>query len=423
MLLRLGVSNFRSVREFAELSLVASEAIKDKGPSLLNGPGQSKVLPVILVYGANASGKSAIFSVMGVIKTHVRTSFSSRAPDDKITRTPFAFSLDDDGKPTHVDCDFVVDGVRYHYGFEFNDEEYVKEWLYSYPEGYRRVLFFRDGPKSIEFGATLKGRNKAIAEFNRPNSLFLSTAAQNSHPQLTPIYNWFANVWGSVPSINNDSLQRRLARGLDPRIIPFLRHADTGIVDAIVTSQSPPERVKEIVRSIREAVAQHHGDNGVEVSVPDPADNASVRLSHSSAHGSFDLPFAAESRGTRRLIDLLYYVFKAIDTGGVLFIDELDASLHTLLSLKIIDIFSDVRTNPNGAQLVVTTHDTNILCSDRVRRDQIWFVEKNNNGESCVYPLTDIKTRNTDNLEKGYLQGRFGAVPFIGSIDELLVGD
>jgi AAA15 family ATPase/GTPase len=143
-------------------------------------------------------------------------------------------------------------------------------------------------------------------------------------------------------------------------------------------------------------------------------------LSHAGKDGlEVSLPFLTESRGTRRLIGLLMRAFDAIDRGSILFVDELDASMHTLLSMKLLELFSDNEINRNGAQLVATTHDTNILCLKTVRRDQIWFVEKDSDGATSVYPLTNIRTRNTDNLEKGYLQGRFGAIPFLGSTKEL----
>jgi len=121
-----------------------------------------------------------------------------------------------------------------------------------------------------------------------------------------------------------------------------------------------------------------------------------------------------------RLLKLLQPLLQTLDTGGLLFVDEIDSSLHTLIAQKLLNLFSSRSTNKNGAQLIATTHDTNLLCSDSLRRDQIWFTEKDRGGATHVFPLTDIKTRNTDNLEKGYLQGRFGAVPFVGPIEKLL---
>ncbi|OBP73266.1 hypothetical protein BAE42_14135 [Mesorhizobium loti] len=127
-----------------------------------------------------------------------------------------------------------------------------------------------------------------------------------------------------------------------------------------------------------------------------------------------------ESAGTRRLLALLAPIFAALDHGGLIVIDEIDASLHTRACEAILALFSSTEFNANGAQLIATTHDTNILSSNLLRRDQIWFCEKGDTGETALFPLTDLRTRATDNIEKGYLQGRFGAIPFAGSPSQLL---
>ncbi len=419
MLLRFGVGNFRSIRDYSEVSLVASDALKDAGPTLLVGPGAKyRVLPCLLIYGANASGKSSLYYAMGMMRSHVERSFTSRSPEGPIERDAFALNPSYAAAPPRFEWDFVLEGVRYHYGFEFNEREYTKEWLYSYPGSHRRILFVRDDVKNIEFGSTLKGRNKIISDLMRANSLFISTAAQNGHAQLTPIYSWFTDrLFGVVPSVDAGSIEDRLSLNIDDRIVPFLKNADTGIIGVNLSSERPPEELKALYRSFKEVVNKH---DGIDVEVTEPREQPVVTLVH-AAHdgGAVDLPLKMESRGTRRLIIILWSAFKALDNGGILFIDELDASLHTLLAMKLIDLFSDRDLNKNGAQLIATTHDTNILCSEYLRRDQIWFTEKDSEGATHVYPLTDIRTRNTDNLEKGYLQGRFGAVPFLGSIKAL----
>ena len=144
-----------------------------------------------------------------------------------------------------------------------------------------------------------------------------------------------------------------------------------------------------------------------------------ISLGHQAAADIQFLDIKRESAGTLRLLVLLKPIFEALDNGFLVVIDELDASLHTYLAEQIVALFNSKKTNPKGAQLIATTHDTNLLCADYLRRDQVWFVEKDRNGASTLYPLTDIRTRAADNLEKGYLQGRFGAVPFRGPIDRL----
>lgn len=130
----------------------------------------------------------------------------------------------------------------------------------------------------------------------------------------------------------------------------------------------------------------------------------------------------SESRGTLRLLRLLGPILDALDHGRTVVVDELDASMHPLLSAKILALFNSREANPRGAQLICTTHDTNLLSRDCLRRDQIWFTEKDSEGATHLFPLTDIRTRSTDNIEKGYLQGRFGAIPFLGNLGDFLGG-
>jgi len=423
MLLRLGVSNYRSIRDYAELSLIASDAIKDKGTDLLELPGAKyRVLPAIVIYGANAAGKSSIHMALGSMGSHVLNSFRKLEAGAPIPRYPFALDKTSKDKPTHFDCDFVIDGVRYHYGYEFNDKEFEREWLYSFPEGYRRVLFNRDYENDeIEFGKHLKGKNRAIEELMRPNSLFVSVAAQSSHDELTKVYDFFRHsAQGIGASLNDDSVQKAIGSKNDQRLVPFLKTADTGISGLEIREKAQPEEAKKILAALRNTLASEMGDEVGSLLLDDNASRTAVFFKHIGEDGElYELPFSGESRGTKRLSKVMLSAYEALDRGGVLFVDEIDASLHSLLSIKLVSLFTNKLTNPRGAQIVTTTHDTNLLCCGSLRRDQIWFAEKANDGGTQLYPLTDIKTRNTDNLEKGYLQGRFGAIPYFGDVTAL----
>lgn len=423
MLLRLGVSNFRSIRDYAELSLIASDAIKDKGTDLLDLPGAKyRVLPAVVTYGANAAGKSSIHMALGTMGSHVLNSFRKLEAGAPIPRSPFALDKTSKEKPTRFDCDFVIDGVRYHYGYEFNNVEFEREWLFSFPEGYRRVLFNRDSANGdIEFGKHLKGKNKAIEELMRPNSLFVSVAAQSSHEELTKIYDFFRrSTMGVGAGLNDTNVQKSIGSNNDPRLIPFLKNADTGISGLEIREESQSEETKKLLAALRSTLASEIGDEAGSLLPDNDPSRTAVFFQHIGEDGElFELPFSRESRGTKRLSSVILSAYQALDRGSVLFIDEIDTSLHTLLSVKLISLFTSKATNPRGAQIVATTHDTNLLCCGLLRRDQIWFAEKATDGGTQLYPLTDIKTRNTDNLEKGYLQGRFGAIPYFGDVDAL----
>jgi AAA15 family ATPase/GTPase len=182
------------------------------------------------------------------------------------------------------------------------------------------------------------------------------------------------------------------------------------------------DRVKEFQREI-EGIMKKLFNPTPEVFLDD-GPRYTVKLSHINRYGnSVEFDFEDESDGTRRLFSLLVHIFRALDTGATIFIDELSASLHTLAGEALLALFSSPTTNPKGAQLIATTHDTNLLRSSLLRRDQIWFTEKDREGSTHLYPLTDIRTRKGDNIERGYLQGRYGAIPFAGSAIDLVAAD
>lgn len=410
MLLRFGVTNDHSIRDTQELSLVAS-SLKDDETGLIRPANLSHALvPAAIIYGANASGKSNVIRALEFMRKTIRSSHFMGEICDGLDRSPFRLSPSTPAEPTTYDVDFIVNGVRYHYGFSFNDETFLSEWLYAFPSGRRQMLFDRNGA-NFTFGRALKGRNHVIADLTRENSLFLSAAAQNAHEQLTQIRTGMAEwIFDTEISASPSRIRTRYkdASDGDIRIIDLLDKFGTGICG--------------IGREIR----QRSGDHGSATRILLGLDNAGdddyeVFFDHRTSEGSF-VPFTLmeESDGTRRLLLLLSSALRALDRGGLLVIDELSSSLHTMACEAIVALFSDPKTNPKGAQLIATTHDTNLLRSPLLRRDQIWFTEKDAGGATHLYPLSDFHTRAGDNFEKGYLQGRFGAVPFSGDVRDLL---
>lgn len=426
MLLRFGVSNYFSIMDYQELSFIASNAIKDEGTSLLDPSGvKERIVPAVVIYGPNASGKSNFVQALRRMRGLVLNSFQHK-PGAKIPRTYFAFSNAGKLEPTRFDCDVLLNGVRYHYGFEYNDAEVTREWLYSFNGGNRRSLFVRDHEFSnIKFGDYLKGKNKSVEDILKSNTLFLSAAAQANHEQLTEIYKFFESGFEIVgSSFGADAIQRDAPAVIDPRVVKFLGFADTGVVSAEVRERAleiPDDtQYAKFMEGMKSALATVIGDEEASKFGTDMK-NREIRLGHQTAdQGVVDLPFGRESRGTIRLVSLMGAVFRALDHGALLVIDEIDSALHTLLVTRVVELFGSDALNPMGAQLLATTHDTNLLCSGVLRRDQIWFVEKAPDGSSAIYPLTDISTRKEDNLERGYLKGRFGAIPFMGDLREVI---
>jgi len=424
MLLRFRAKNHLSIREAQELSLVAS-TLKDDEANLISLPGDAKRLgpsdvaisavPVAVIYGANASGKSNVVDAISFMRMAVLRSHKDGTPGGGIPRTPFALDEKCLSDLSSFDADFVVDGVRYHYGFNVRDEAFTGEWLHSFPVGRRQVLFERDR-QSFNFGRGLKGRNKVISDLTRPNSLFVSAAAQNGHDELSKISKFFRTV--IVHSGVEDVT--RYARDANEdlsRIINFLAEIGTGVDGYQITEKEFGEDVRGALAAM--ASVLNKGEPTPDIKIPDKM--TVVQLAHLSAQGVrvfFDLD--RESTGTRRLLALLRPAMMILENGGVLVIDEIDASLHTKACEAVIALFSSKEKNTAGAQLIATTHDTNLLRSPLLRRDQIWFTEKGPDKSTHLFPLTDFHTRQGDNIEKGYLQGRYGAIPFAGSPTEII---
>jgi len=296
----------------------------------------------------------------------------------------------------------VHEGVRYQYGFTALDDRFGSEWLYAWPSGSRRELFMREG-QAFSFGRFLKGDNQLIARNTKANSLFVSAAAQNNHEQLGFIYGFFSKVrFDVVASPSLASVARYLGRfGLDSRALKLLVLLDTGVRNLEITDQSlDGVSLADLLPSLDMAEAGE-----IIQSIDDLKKfNRSVRLGHAASDGNIAFfNIEEESTGTVRLLSVLGPIFKALDSGTVVVIDELDSSLHTRACEQIMALFQSPKTNSKGAQLIATTHDTNLLNPDTLRRDQIWFTEKDGEGATHLYPLTDIHTRKGDNIEKGYL--------------------
>ena len=414
MLLRFSVSNHLSIRDAQQVSFVASP-LRDRSEGLISceSAPNGLVLPAIVLYGPNASGKSNLVAAMHQMCMMVLESHVSGEPGGGVPRSPFRLDPACLEIPSRFEIDFILEGVRHHYGFEATNEAFVSEWLYTFPKAHRRIGFLRDADE-FAFGRWLKGQNNSIAKLSRPNSLFLSVAAQNGHKHLSKVFSYFKSIGGvqevAIPGMAISSLFAR--EEPDRRAIEFLGSAGTGVVDYRHYRIKIPQEVRTVFREVA-PVLQRLTKADIEAELGEGDEQIKLELAHRRRDGKrvyFDLD--RESAGTRRLLFLLGHMFHALDEGTPVFVDELDASLHTQASAAVLELFCSPTTNRIGAQLLATTHDTNLLKLPRLRRDQVWLTQKDVNGATRIYPLTDIRTRKGDNLEKGYLQGRYGAVPF-----------
>jgi hypothetical protein len=352
-------------------------------------------LPVIAIYGANASGKTNVLSALRWMRLAVLNSVTDWSKGTGVPRESFALDPTARDESTLLEVDVVLAGVRHVYGFEVSDERVETEWLHAYPHGRRQVWFEReaggDGDAEIRFpGEGLRGPRTELVALTRPNALFLTVAASFNHPQLSPVHRWFAeNLWFVNPRPDDPRRQAFTRRMLvDPamrdRIESMLQTADLGVLSVEVE-----ERETGLPR---------------------------VRLAHRTSSGPVTLDFERqESQGTQAWLALLGPMLSALDEGSVLLVDELDASLHPILVAESIRLFNDRDVNLHGAQLVCTLQDVTLLGNVHARRpldrDQVWFTVKGRTGESELYPLTDAHPRKEESLERGYLRGRYGAIP------------
>ncbi len=423
MLLRFGVSNSLSIRDFQELSFSAS-SLKDRDEGLIPCAAAPKgaVAPAAVIYGANASGKSNLVEAIAGMRQMVLLSQTRGEPGGGVPRQPFRLDAACAGEPSRFELDFVIDGVRHHYGFEASDDAFESEWLYDFPGSRRRTLFEREGGE-FRFGRELKGRNAVIADLTRPNSLYLSAAAQSGHERLSRVFGYFRSIH-SVRAIDVPGMAASLhlvQEEPDPRTIDFLGRIGTGVVDYRRKEAEDADETEEAFQRDVLAAMRKWGDVPAELEAfMSGGWRIAIELAHRGRDGGpvyFDLDL--ESAGTRRLLIVLGFAFQALDEGTPLFVDELDASLHTQAAEEVLRLFCSPGTNPKGAQLVATTHDTNLMRAPALRRDQLWFTEKDADGATRLYPLTDIRTRKGDDVERGYLQGRYGATPFDDPVSAL----
>lgn len=425
--------NYRSFRNEQEFSLWS------EGPKGLTGNERGRQpLTVSAIYGANASGKSNLLRAIGFGRSAVLRSFRNWDPDGGVRGyAPFLLSAGSSQEPTMVEFEVLAEGTRFQYGFECTSSAFTREWLYSYPQGRRQTLFERDsaGSEQFYFGRRFIGPSRAVASTVRANSLFLSASASSGHQGARPVFEWFSRNLSAV--VGPDDRRERMVASLailneaDHRsrldqLQSLLRAADLGIVDANVRQRQLSETERGLLVRMLRAMTDGDEDAHVEDAIRETVDMTSryIEFAHSADDGrTVPLPVGAESYGTMSLVALAGPVFVALEDGDTLLLDELGGSLHPQLVASLVELFLSPVSNPKRAQLVFTTHDTTLLgnlsgMSRPLDRKLVWFTEKDSTGSSCLFPLTDFSPRRDENLERGYLQGRFGAVPVITPLSE-----
>ncbi len=414
MLVEFRVKNFRSLRDEQVLSLVAS---KDKtlhdthtlGTGLKAAP---HLLASAVVYGANASGKSNLVKALHYMRAVVLESATVIQPGQTYAVQPFRLDDASAGQPSEFEVTFLLDGVRYQYGFAMTPQRIVSEHLLVYksfkPQRWFERRFDADSGKDLyTFGPGLKGAKHLWEGATRANALFLSMAVQLNSESLRSVFDWFVNhlvIFNEhsplAPQFSIQMLKQETQR---KAICEFLRAAGISVADIEVTTrQATVHTLKiDLATGKRE---EHVGEQAVD----------EVKFHHATERGKAAFDLSDESDGTRNLLFLAGPVLDILRKGLTLVIDELDTSLHTLLVRELVRLFHWREVNTGGAQLIFTTHDTSLLDAYGLfRRDQVWFVEKDEEQASTLVALAEFSPRKNEALERGYLMGRYGGVPFL----------
>jgi len=424
MLIEFKVSNFRSIREEQTFSLVAGNADKELTSCVIDRelPGLSGVrfLKGAAIYGANASGKSNVIEAIRFVTEFIKRSATKIQPGDPTGAQPFKLDRESAAKPSEFEITFVAEGDRYVFGFSVTPTRVVEEYLVAYPKGVPQRWYQRTFNADKNFydwakPSTAFKQDKSLQDKTRENSLFLSVGPQFNHAQLTQVFNWFKNsvrfIHLSADAMLHPGFTAELvAKPMHhDRILDLLRSADIGVADAQVkeTEMSIEELKKNFppaILALLEKDGQMTSHKRIEINLTHKADGIEPVVL------DFD---DEESAGTRRFFSLIGPWTDILDNGYTVFVDEIETSLHPILVKELLKLLLCSKNNPKGAQVVFTTHNPILLDGALMRRDQIWFTEKSPAGATHLYPLTDYQPRKDEALAKGYLAGRYGAIPFI----------
>lgn len=423
MLIEMNVSNFRSFKEKQTLSMVKAKGneLPDNAFTAHMSSGKSiDLLHSAAIYGANASGKSNVLKALGAMRNIVI--FSSRKLTGKMPVTPFRLDTKSRQEPTEFEVTILIDKVRYQYGFSATEEQIYDEWLFVYPKGKPQVWFEREWNEEKQaydwsFSNHLTGEKQLWKKSTRNNALFLSTAVQLNSEKLKPLFDWFAHtlkMTGLNSEYWNGSFTTKQCENEKNNILNLLKVADLGIDNIIINKRTETDKTKipsVILDIIKENIKDENEDE-IKFEV-ETMEVYSVHKDNEQKPVQFDFD-TDESDGTKRFFAFAAPFLNILKNGKVVFIDELNNSLHPKLVQFLVELFHNKETNPKNAQLIFTTHDTTILNQEVFRRDQIWFCEKNQDNATTLYPLSDFKPRKgVENLEAAYLSGRYGALPFI----------
>ena len=430
MLIQFSVRNFRTFKEKATLSLIASNYDKKReAENIVEDPTFNlRVLKSAVIYGANASGKSKFMEALLFMRSFAIGSSRESQKGDAIKVHPFKLNVESVNEPSEFEVIFTYKNVMYRYGFEADKDKIVSEWFYYKPNTKEVELFFRDNQNfDVHPRNFTKGAIGVKAGMVRDNALLLSLAAQLNDATAIQAIEWFKNL-RIISGLQEESYQGyTMSKAKDPllktKILKLLKGADLGIQDIKLEMLDIDSLPKDMPKELRDKLIKESKDDNTEIF----SDIVTTHKQYDSSKRFKEyVDFSMvddESSGTRKFFALTGPVLDILENGYTLVVDELDSKLHPNLIGKLVSLFNSKELNPNNAQLIFNSHDTNLLSSGLFRRDQIWFIEKDKFGEARLYSLADFKTdavRKTDPFEENYINGKYGAIPYLEMFGNLL---
>lgn len=420
MLTNFTVKNYRSFKFERTFSMEAS-SIKEHKDSVINRKKYS-LLPLAVFYGANSSGKSNLIQAISIMRSMVWHSVRLNE-GDALPYDPFALDKNSGSQPTLFEIQFIKDEVLYRYGFEYNKTDILSEWLYEKRFGDKEYELFMRSRDIIEVSAKRFPEGQGKEDLTNSNRLFLSLVAQLKGEKSNSIMGWFSecNVLSGIDSDGYEFFTLKMflehLKGSD-QAQEFFKTLQLGFTRfSVEKADIPNEALDGIPESIRVQLEKEIASGGViePITTHNVYDENGLVIGERNFHKS-----KMESEGTKKVIEISGPIFDTLNKGKILVIDELDAKLHPLLTRNIVLLFMDPEMNRHGAQLIFATHDTNLLDLEIVRRDQIWFAEKDKVESTDIYSLVEFKdedgkkVRNDRDIKRDYIRGRYGAIPFIG---------
>lgn len=425
MLIEFKFGNFRSFRDEAVLSMEAMGLGRLK--NCLISYNSMKLIPSVAIYGKNGGGKSNVIRAFWLAVQFIKNAQRTQHENAKIPVKPFLLNDYSKDEPTFFEFTYVLDNVKYIYGFSATKEKIFSEYLYHSPKGQKATVFTRTEQK---FNFTEeKAKRKLISEAVAPNQLFFSVACTMNDADCMRAMKWFRDyVFFSrdYADIPEQLLEYSNDKNMLAAISGYAKAADLGIEkmefefkDEVVKDFESEKNIPEEIRFALTAFMQNLKENSniSEIGLQKSEVRATSYHNGINKNGiktSFTLDLSDESDGTRKLMSIAPAIESVLNNGGIVLVDELEKELHPMLVNYIVAKFQSKTSNPNGAQLIFTTHNTELLNMELMRKDQLYFADINrNDGASELYSIGDFSTKTADNIRKGYLAGKYGATPDI----------